>query len=41
VTNDWLKSFNDPVLNAIVAEAIANNPDCARRRPRSRLRSRP
>ena len=26
-TNDWLKSFNDPVLNAIVAEAIANNPD--------------
>jgi outer membrane protein TolC len=27
VTNDWLKSFNDPVLNAIVAEAIANNPD--------------
>jgi len=27
LTNDWLKSFNDPVLNAIVAEAIANNPD--------------
>jgi NodT family efflux transporter outer membrane factor (OMF) lipoprotein len=27
VTNDWLKSFNDPILQAIVAEAIANNPD--------------
>jgi multidrug efflux system outer membrane protein len=27
VTNDWLQSFNDPVLNTIVAEAIANNPD--------------
>lgn len=27
LTNDWLKSFNDPVLNAMVAEAIANNPD--------------
>jgi len=27
VANDWLKSFNDPMLNAIVAEAIANNPD--------------
>jgi NodT family efflux transporter outer membrane factor (OMF) lipoprotein len=27
VTDDWLKSFDDPVLNAIVAEAIANNPD--------------
>jgi len=27
VTNDWLKSFNDPTLDAIVAEAIANNTD--------------
>ena len=27
VTNGWLKSFNDPVLEAIVAEALANNPD--------------
>ena len=27
VTDDWLKSFNDPGLDAIVAEAIANNLD--------------
>jgi len=27
VANDWLKSFNDPMLDAIVAEAIANNVD--------------
>jgi len=27
VTNDWLPSFNDPALDAIVAEAIANNLD--------------
>jgi len=27
VTNDWLKSFDDPTLEAIVAEAIANNLD--------------
>ena len=27
VTDDWLQSFNDPVLEAIVAEALANNPD--------------
>lgn len=27
VTNDWLKSFDDPMLDAIVAEAIANNLD--------------
>ncbi|MGB7931076.1 MAG: TolC family protein, partial [Gammaproteobacteria bacterium] len=27
VTDDWLKSFNDPVLDTIVAEAMANNPD--------------
>ena len=26
-TDDWLKSFNDPGLDAIVAEAIANNLD--------------
>jgi multidrug efflux system outer membrane protein len=29
VTNDWLKSFNDPALDALVAEAIANNRDLA------------
>ena len=27
LTNDWLKSFNDATLEALVAEAIANNPD--------------
>jgi len=27
VGNDWLASFNDPMLNAIVAEAIASNLD--------------
>jgi NodT family efflux transporter outer membrane factor (OMF) lipoprotein len=27
VTNDWLKSFHDPRLDAVVAEAIANNLD--------------
>lgn len=27
VANDWLKSFNDPALDAIVAEAITNNLD--------------
>lgn len=27
VTNNWLKSLNDPMLEAIVAEAIANNLD--------------
>jgi NodT family efflux transporter outer membrane factor (OMF) lipoprotein len=27
VANDWLKSFNDPRLDALVAEAIANNLD--------------
>lgn len=27
VTNDWLKRFNDPQLEALVAEAIANNTD--------------
>jgi multidrug efflux system outer membrane protein len=27
VTNDWLKSFHDPQLDAVVTEAIANNLD--------------
>ena len=27
MTNDWLKAFGDPALDAIVAEAIANNLD--------------
>jgi outer membrane protein, multidrug efflux system len=27
VADDWLKSFNDPMLDAIVAEALANNLD--------------
>jgi outer membrane protein, multidrug efflux system len=27
VADDWLKSFNDPMLNAIVKEAMANNLD--------------
>jgi NodT family efflux transporter outer membrane factor (OMF) lipoprotein len=27
VAEDWLKSFNDPVLESLVAEAIANNLD--------------
>jgi outer membrane protein TolC len=27
VPNGWLKTFNDPALEAIVAEAIAHNPD--------------
>jgi NodT family efflux transporter outer membrane factor (OMF) lipoprotein len=27
VVDDWLKSFNDPALEALVAEAIANNLD--------------
>jgi len=27
VADDWLKTFNDPVLDAIVAEAMANNLD--------------
>jgi multidrug efflux system outer membrane protein len=27
VTNDWLKSFHDPHLDAVVAEAISNNLD--------------
>lgn len=27
VTDDWLKSFNDPTLDTIIAEALANNLD--------------
>jgi outer membrane protein TolC len=27
VNNDWLKSFNDRKLDAVVAEAIQNNPN--------------
>ena len=27
VTDDWLKSFDDPMLEAIAAEALANNLD--------------
>jgi multidrug efflux system outer membrane protein len=27
VADDWLASFNDPALDALVAEAIRNNPD--------------
>ncbi len=27
VSDDWLKSFRDPGLDAVVAEALANNPD--------------
>jgi outer membrane protein, multidrug efflux system len=27
LTDDWLKTFGDPMLETIVAEAIANNPD--------------
>jgi outer membrane protein TolC len=29
VSGDWIKTFNDPVLDALVAEAIANNRDLA------------
>jgi len=37
VQDDWLKSFNDPVLDAIVAEAIANNLDLRRAAARVRI----
>jgi multidrug efflux system outer membrane protein len=30
VTNDWLRSFNDPRLEALVAEAITTTSTCAR-----------
>jgi outer membrane protein TolC len=29
IVDDWLATFDDPLLNALVAEAIANNPDLA------------
>lgn len=29
VADAWLKSFNDPTLDALVAEAIADNRDLA------------
>lgn len=37
VTSDWIKSFNDPVLDALVAEAIANNRDLAQAAARVRI----
>ena len=37
VQDDWLKSFDDPVLDAIVAEAIANNLDLRRAAARVRI----
>ncbi len=35
--DDWLRSFNDPALEAIVAEAIANNLDLRRAAQRVRI----
>ncbi|MCP5426279.1 MAG: TolC family protein, partial [Gammaproteobacteria bacterium] len=29
VTDDWLRGFDDPTLNALVAEALAHNRDLA------------
>jgi NodT family efflux transporter outer membrane factor (OMF) lipoprotein len=37
VMDDWLKSFNDPKLEALVAEAIANNRDLAQAAERVRV----
>lgn len=37
VANDWLKSLNDPMLEAIVAEAIANNLDLRQAADRVRI----
>lgn len=37
VADDWLKSFNDPVLDGLVAEAIANNRDLAQAAERVRI----
>src|SRR5262245_15747071 len=37
VADDWLKSFNDPMLDAIVAEAIANNLDLRQAAERVRI----
>ena len=35
--DDWLKSFNDPVLDGLVAEAIANNLDLTQAAERMRI----
>jgi hypothetical protein len=40
VTNDWLKSFNDPMLKRSSPRRSPTIRTCARRRPRSRSRSR-
>jgi multidrug efflux system outer membrane protein len=37
VENDWLKSFHDPLLDRIVAEAIANNLDLRQAAERVRI----
>ncbi len=37
VANDWIRSFNDPMLDAIVAEAIANNLDLREAAERVRI----
>ncbi|MFO1398108.1 MAG: TolC family protein [Burkholderiales bacterium] len=37
VADDWLKSFNDPTLQALVAEAITNNRDLAQAAERVRI----
>ena len=37
VADDWLKSLNDPALDAIVAEAIANNLDLRQAAARVRI----
>ena len=37
VADDWLKSFNDPALDAIVAEAIAHNLDLRQAAERVRI----
>ena len=40
VANDWLKSFNDPRLNAVVSETINNNLDYVRPPLKLKLRGR-
>ncbi len=37
VTDDWLRTFNDPKLDALVAEAMANNRDLAQAAERVRI----
>ena len=37
VADDWLKSFNDPVLDSLVVEAIANNRDLAQAAERVKI----